>query len=302
MDNQKFTIIMPTRGITNLNSDNETYFSLVMKNYHRFLDVNSLHEMIIISPRSAMETLQSETTYCNLDTFPLRFIAEEDILPQKLHHTMGWFKQQLIKILMCQYIQTKIYLIVDDDLFLIKKMTLSDLIIIEDGQTYYKYSSEKCTDLGQKNYSSTEWWQGSAKLLQMEVNFPSPQCYHLMSVTPQIFVVTYVSDLITTLQNIYSESNDQWMEKFIEFKATEFSLYWIYLHINNLYYMYSDITNRPLWSNNPLYNILDQCTMEEAEVIIENGFQHSPDFFIVIQSYLKYPFECVKKIQDKFLG
>jgi hypothetical protein len=288
----KFTIVLPTRGLKN------QYLPLVFRTYEKYLDLDSIEEIIIISPQQ--ENLPDQKSSFLSDTYidkiPVRFLSDEEILfPRTVFpdiQAKGWYRQQIIKLLIYQHVKTPVYLIVDDDLFLTRSLSYNDLRVMIDGKIYWKYSSEKYSDLGKKNYSALTWWKGSAQLLEFDQSQLRDDD-HLLGVTPQIFVTEYVRNLISHLESLSPE----WIEKFIQLGATEYTTYWIYLHTQNLHHVYSD-KGTPLWTNDPQYNILDYCTVEAGKSIIANGFCKCPSYFMVIQSYLGYPAHEISELQQ----
>lgn len=284
----KFTLVLPTRGLTN------QYLPLVIKTYQKYLDPLSIEEILIIIPKSQLlgNNYEKFQSYVKDGKFKFTFITDEEILPANLQAT-GWYKQQLIKLLIYKYVKTTAYLIVDDDLFLTRPFAYNDLRVEIAGTKYWKYSSEKYCELSQKNYSSLKWWKGSSKLLNFDLQKLSRD-NHLMGVTPQIFVTEYVLDLIGYLEHMYSS----WITEFISSGSTEYTVYWIYLYTHNLHYMYSDQCIQ-LWTNNPSYNIVDHCNFDRAVTAIRAGFNETPDYFMVIQSYLGFPANEIAKLQEE---
>lgn len=276
-----FCIVLPTRGLYS-NKNNSNYFPLIMKQYDKFLDHTKVSKFIIITP-----DLLGMYEYLEPYSKKFNFLLLSDglFIDDKLFNHLnnkGWYKQQVIKMLSSIYVDTDLYLIVDDDLFLTKSLTYDDLF----SDNKIKFLSEQFEDFGKPNFSSLNWLIGSCKFHNYDIN--NLKNKKLMSVTPEIIVTKYMKDLVTE-----RKEGESWIQKFIETKATEYLTYWIYLIKINATDIYTDL--ECLWSNDPDYNILEYHA--DIEKCIKNGFsKDNKNHFMVIQSYLMVDYKRVENV------
>jgi hypothetical protein len=284
---KKYSLVLPTRGLEN------GYLKLIFKSYEKYLDLNSLHKIIIINPKKSQlfENLKDFVPEI-LISFCL-FVDDETFL--EISETISpWYKQQIIKLLVYRHVKTETYLVLDDDIFLIDHLCYDDLKLNDK----WKYSSEKYSDLDKKTFSALSWWNGSSNLLIFDLEDKlkdSSFSDHLINVTPQILITNVVENLIFYLINLYGEF---WIDNFVKSGATEFSCYWLYLNFTNQADKYTDECDN-LWTNDSKTNLLDYHSLQESKTIIENGFNHSLLHFMVIQSYLKFPSQIIETIQKE---
>lgn len=281
-DNNKYSIIMPI----STSGNGYTYFKeFGLKSYEKFLCTKMLEIFFLICPEKDIEDLQFIVKNSNI---PFKIINEDTLLHKSVQNVSGWFKQQIIKLTISYIITTDIYLIVDSDLFLTKQLTYEDLFF----NNKIKYNYEKWQNLNSSDFSqNSRWWDASSAIL----DFPMCNIINktmLMSVTPEIFIWSYVNTLIEYLHNKYGL---EWQKYIINNKFTEFTLYWLYLLKYNLTSLYSH-EGIPLWTHDRTRNILDYQTANVKN--IDNIFLDGTSFFSVIQGYLQIKTEIyIKQIQ-----
>ena len=312
---ERFTVIIPTRGL------NGKYLKLVIESYNKFLDPLSIYEIIIITPDDNVKEYVKK-----YNNFKFKVLKDEEVVPiiPLVAQGDGWIIQQYIKLMIAANIETDYYMIFDDDLFLVKPLKYEDLFHNVSGDLRLRYSSEPLKTLSTPTFSSKTWWEGSAKLLH--VRFPQDKSisdyldsiFHseqrkrddddkLMSVTPQVFVTEYVLKLLLELPI-------DWMTKFKEYGASEYSLYWLFLRNSRsepegrlsdvsrnsgLHEKYTDECTHWWYtdSNTSLLNPTDN--VDELTRIIYNGIHNNKGYFMVIQSWIGIDEGLIKMILDK---
>ncbi len=271
------TIVLPTRGLDG------KYFKLVMESYNKYLNIDC--EFIIITNDINVED------YIKKYKFKFRIIKDDELLDCSRFNTKDecWYKQQLLKLLISKKVETDLYMILDDDLFLTREITLKDIYVNDK----IRYSSEKYEELSTKNHSSLNWWNGSCKLLSIEMIKND----NLMSVTPQIFITNIVLELLIELKMMYGN----FINKFIEYGASEYSLYWLYILQTRNENKYS---NKDIhwWVPDENVNVLDYIyDVKELITKVCNGFKNNSSYFTVIQSYLNIDESLIEEIVKQLI-
>ena len=110
-----------------------------------------------------------------------------------------------------------------------------------------------------------------------------------MGVTPQLFITKIVSELVN-----YLGTN---LELFI-FRdvATEFQLYWQFLIKTGRTNLYTP-DNR-FFSVDESIHLISRCSHDNIIERIKNGYVTKKNFFVVIQSHLKYPYAILSNAID----
>jgi hypothetical protein len=284
MEIEKYTVIMPLK-INNLNSF-KIFTEISLPLYNKYLEINNLECFYIISPINDIETIRK---YTDLYTsIPFSFIDENTLLDKNVFDIEGWYKQQIIKLMVANVIQTKYYLVLDSDLYLNQLLRYEDLFY----NNKLKYSQQPWQTVNDKYYSTnSNWWISSCNIL----NYPVENLYdqkYLMGVTPQILITENVKNLINHLKELYCS---EWQKRICEMKFTEYTLYWIYLMKNNLTELYS-IDGKQLWKHDLDRNILYYHTEEEVITIVNRSINDKDTYFSVIQSYLPVNIDMIKNI------
>jgi hypothetical protein len=280
---QKYCIVLPLLIKNNF----EVFCNINMKLYSLFLNKDEVSKFIFLLKREHIDLLKDKLKQYD---FNFEFIAEEDIVSTD---RKGWYKQQVLKLAANDYVDTEYYLVLDDDLFLTKILNYSDF--------FYNYrviySHEGWPDNSSNYSTNTLWWQRSCRMLNFDLNEIINSKTN-MSVTPQFLKTEYVKGLILDIKN--TNNNLNWIEVFLNFEATEFASYWVYLLKNNKNNQYTTC-EKTLWEPNKKFNILEPSISESNfKNIIKNALSDNPNYFFVIQSYLNYPVEYYKDLVYNF--
>ena len=280
----KYSIIMPLK-INNLNSF-KIFTEISLPLYNKFLETDNLDQFYIICPK---DDIQNISKYTELyPSIPYKFIEENSLLNDSVQNIEGWYKQQIIKLTVALIVNTDYYLVVDSDMYINQSLKYKDLF----HNKKLKYSFEEWQTKNDKYYSTnSNWWESSCKIL----NYPVENIYndkYLMGVTPQILITEEVIKLLSFLKLKY---NNEWQKTIYDMKFTEYTLYWIYLLMNNKKELYT-IEGVALWKHDLDRNILYYHTDEEMRDIVNRSIKDNTTHFSVIQSYLPININMIKKV------
>ena len=283
----KFSIIMPLK-INDLNSF-KIFSEISLPLYGKFLNSNDIDYFYIICPLTDITTL---TKYTRLyPHIPFKFINENLLLNNNISDVEGWYKQQLIKLSISLILETEYYLVVDSDMYLNQPFGYEDLFY--DGKI--KYAFEPWQELNNQEYSTnSNWWKQSCDVLRFDVRHLRNKKF-LMGVTPQLLITDKVKELIDHLIYLYGR---EWQQTLCQMKFTEYTLYWIYLIIDENTNLYTT-KGYPLWIHDLERNILRHDTEENMKDIIKKS---KKSYFSVIQSYLQINIDPIKNVIYNEIG
>jgi hypothetical protein len=283
----KYCIVLPVFPKENFDIFCDLNFSL----YNSFLNKEEISKFIIVCKSDYVESIKDKTSNYDLNII---VISEESFLPESVINCRGWYKQQIIKISAARFVDTEYYLVLDDDLFLIKPLSYKDFF--NEGKVIYSY--EGWPDNSSTFSTNTVWWERSCELLQYDLN-DIKNSPHNMGVTPQLLKRDYVGDLVKTIKKIHNTK--EWELCFENFNATEFCSYWISLlkSGNNKYYT---TEGNKLWDPYKDINILEpSLNKDDFRNRIQKSLDEKRNHFFVIQSYLNYPIDFYKDLIYNFI-
>jgi hypothetical protein len=268
-----YTIVLPIRkeGI-------ESFFALNMPLYEKYLIGSEIKRFIFVTPSDSVDLLKS---YCSKLTFDSEVVADEMFIDQSLLSERGWYKQQLIKLLVSEIVDTDHYLLIDDDLFLTQPLNYSDMVV--EGKIVY--SNESWTDDGPNFATNSRWWTGSCNLLDYNVaNIVNSSTN--MGVTPQLMITSEVQGMISLLSSRYG---DIWKKKFIDCGATEYASYWVYLLKMEKSGFYTSNGKKMFVMNHARNILVPGLSPSQVELVVSQAFADKSEFFFVVQSWIGYP-------------
>lgn len=264
-----YSIVLPTRGT---GPAFDIFVELLLPRYVQYLNLKGLQQFIVITPGSMLEGVKAALRPYEL---PFFFYTDEEICGDM--GCDGWMKQQIIKLAVCSKIKTDYYLIIDDDLIITRPLSFSDFFD-EKGRIVYSYEAFPTTVQGFMN--NANWWAASCHLSGIPIQLLMGH-KTLMAVTPQVMITRIVHELL-------HKHGEQWKQKMVQFRATEFTMYWLYVMrtLRTKYYVASD----RLFGINYNINVFDP-NLTESQVIekIQRGLTIHAHTFIVAQSWLNYP-------------
>lgn len=266
----KYSIVLPTFPKNNF----DLLCRIVLPLYKKFLNWEDIYKFYLVTPARYAEELRAKT-----QNFKVEIIEEELLLNPSVINSRGWFKQQLLKLNISSILETEHYLVLDDDLFLIKPLGFKDFF----NEDLIIYSHEKWPDNGSTFGTNTKWWKSACDVLNYDIsNLQQADCN--MSVTPQVLKKEHSLSLIEELKKI----NKDWMYLFDQKEMTEFTSYWVHLLKNNIK-DYTPIGNK-LWELHLDINVIcPGLSAAGVRTLVDNALSEKRHFFFVIQSYLNYP-------------
>ena len=280
----KYTIVLPT----NLKNN----FDLLFENNTKFFHIEDIEEFIIVCNSNNVEIIQNKVKNINLN---FKVISEDLLLNESVRESRGWIKQQIIKLSSSSIVKTNEYLVLDDDLFLVKKLKYTDFF--NEGRIVY--SHEGWTDNSSNFSTNSRWWEGSCKMLRFDLNKIKENSFN-MGVTPQLFKTKLIKELIDDIKEVNQQ--EDWQKTFVDCEATEFCSYWIYLLKSENDKYYTPNGNK-IWDLDKEINILEPGISEEQfKQTIKNAYLFKRNHFFVIQSYLNYPIYYYKNIIESYMN
>ena len=203
--------------------------------------------------------------------FRFSIATDEDVLPRTgidpevLESVPGWFKQQLIKLIVTSQSASDVVLILDADVVASRRISNKDLR--SDSIPYHKGG------LGH----SRGWYEASARALGVEFGALEPDISTFaMGVTPEFLSTEIVVGLLAEMER-RSEGRG-WGAYLMDFRKgkmrhpTEFSLYWVWYASRTQ----SKIRHKPA----RLYKWVKEPSLVTADIF--NG--EAPWLFLVLQS------------------
>jgi hypothetical protein len=186
----------------------------------------------------------------------------------------------LLKFLIIKYIQTKLYLILDDDIISVKSFGYEDLFI----NKKIKFNAEY--DI----YTQPQVWECSRDLLRMNKKTNIYRLRNTLSVTPEILITSVVSDMMNYLLIKYENYENLFLEM-TRVSWTEYTLYWLYLRYIDKkgikFYYKSDMLSS--------YNLFSYD--EKYKEILKEALNKKTSYFVIIQSNVyEYNIRTLKSI------
>jgi hypothetical protein len=278
----KYTIVLPTNVKSN--------FDLLINNNFKFLNTDEIEEFMLVCNQENVDSLKKKTSHFNV-----KVMCENEFLNESVRTCKGWFKQQLIKLGASSVVKTEHYLVLDDDLFLVKRLNYNDFF--HEGKIIY--SHEGWPDNGSNYSTNTRWWENSCDMLKYDVNKIKDSKFN-MSVTPQLFKTMHVKSLIQDMQQLHHD--EDWQKIFMQHEATEFCSYWIHLLKSGSDKDYTPRGSK-IWDLDKEINIVEPHMSEQCfKQTINNAYLFKRNHFFVIQSYLNYPMHYYNNIIGSYMN
>lgn len=251
-------------------NDQTLLYSLGLSSYSQY--AHDLYKIYIITN----DTEDVSQTLPRFENLCISIVDESKFLVAELV-TKGWYKQQLLKLLLHDIVETPYYLIADSDMYLTQPLYYRDLV---DETGRLTMHTEPWQEINDCNYSINSTWVRQSCAF---MNYPLEQlCLEpLMSVTPQLFVREVVAQLVTELR-----TTEKWQQRLCDRGFTECCLYWIFLRQHGYHTLYTDKNDMALWRHDRTRNILDYDLTHGCEHI-QQSFTHPKTLFGVIQGYLR---------------
>jgi hypothetical protein len=269
---KKYSIVIPTRGSGDAY---KLFINYAIPLYKKNLIENNIFEFIIVCPEINKQTVIHDMSNSNFN-LNLKVYSDTEIINPNYCNNIGWCKQMIVKLGICKYIQTEHYFIIDDDMFLLKKLSFDDFFE-SSGKIYYSY--EAYSDNSNLFQNNIIWLEKSCSAIGGNLE-ELKKDKNIMGVTPQLFINKIVKELIHYL-------GDNWEQFLVRDIATEFQLYWQFLKKTNRTHLYNP-DNR-FFKMDDSVHLLHTSSYDEISKKIKKNYEQK-NFFIVLQSHLKVPY------------
>ena len=251
---EKFCIVMPIvkySYVLGENSKKQQTHEAHYNNYERFTRIglqtllkylvwDDVARFIVITPKTEMEDFREKlhialTSVGRLSLFgKFHIVAEEEIVSDVVRDIVSGGDpllvktrtQMLVKLLVAnRYVTTQQYLILDDDVVLLRSFGYNDLFANKE-RTHLKFTPDMVYH--------DRWWKGSCDVLQLDYGVASKRLHDMqkkrwvINVTPEVISTKYVRKLIKHLEGMYGSFVPQLLLT-MDGRWTEYTLYWLYL-------------------------------------------------------------------------
>lgn len=255
-------------------SDLDRFCLLLLPSFEKFWEDKDLLEFLIIVPPSDISSVKNRIKKIN--SFPINIVTEDELYPSLLCPSLkekpGWYKQQILKLMSANVVQTECFLTLDSDIILIKPVTYKDLF--PDNKPIFQ----------QENASvHWNWWLACKSVLKSNLSFEENTV--MMGVTPEIL---YKDICINLLKEVASRNSISDPAEFLlsitqSLQWTEHQLYWLYAMEKKLTH------ERYSWTDVILYEgvWINEDFGGSKLKAIKSIFYHSSALFLVLQSTLQ---------------
>lgn len=264
-------------------------FELSLSSLEKKFDLSIIKEYIIIIRKKEYKKIENSL----VSKIPIRVVYEESLINPKLIKLFPkkWYLQQALKIAVSKIITTKMYLVLDCDTILIKR--LNNKKLFPNDLPIFNLGSKK---------NHKRWWEGSLKTLkyrkkksQISINGEEMG----IGVTPCIVYTKIMLELIDYLEKIKGELGN-WVEYLLSINTprwTEYTMYYLYIEENYKVKDLYDLKTKYILANfeNSLWRIA------KLNKFISNvpNLQKQYGYFIVIQGTTRISTEKIKKILNR---
>lgn len=232
VDVQKTSIVLVLKPFSHQQGQKynniDRFLKIGMMTYARYLDVASIEEFFVVVPAEDVERVK-KLLHDQYPTYPWTVLNEMVLLHPSL--PTGWARQQTVKLVISMLVKTSTYLIIDDDTYLTKPFSAKDLCDPTNGKLV----------MNKTNIDFPFFFLWSTQVLKYDYDQVQDYPAH-MAITPEVFVVQVVRDLVKWLISEYG-TNKKWQLYLYQNKYTEYCLYWIWLikhkKAHELYAIYS---------------------------------------------------------------
>jgi len=274
---------LDTRKNTKYHDNIKRFFEISWKTHDKYLNKEDIDCIYFIIQNNEKDYFEFFLNKYIKDVKTV--IITDDMLISPIFNFTSHRKQMLLKFLIIKYIQTKLYLILDDDIICVKSFGYKDLFI----NNKIKFNAEN--DI----YTQPKIWECSRNLLKLEKKTNIYKLRNTLSVTPEILIKSVVNDMLNYLLNKYENYENLFLEM-TKVSWTEYTLYWLYLkYIDNKgikFYYKSDILSS--------YNLFSYN--ENFKEILQEAIKNKTAYFVIIQSNIyEYDIKTLKNVLHNYL-
>ena len=255
----KITFIAVVAGKDDINRFLELTLYSILKNFNNA----DIEEFLIITREQDMDYFQNElnkNNYNKDNNNQIKIINEKKVFNKKVYS--NYQLQIILKLYISYYVKTELYITLDSDMYLTKKISINDIIV--DNKPIVNFEKIKY---------HIDWHYSSKKILNIEFN-ENDDC---IGVTPSILYTNFVKQLLKE----YEKDILSFPKLF-----TEYSLYSLFIthkyniSLDKLYYR-KNLYNNCIW--NKLDNKFDITIYTNK---IKEQFNEKETIFSIIQSNL----------------
>jgi hypothetical protein len=231
----KLTFVLPLRGARDI----ETTRVNLLPSIDRFFEGGDIDQLLVVGRAEEFPDFDFSDVVSEPLAARIRILDESDLLPPErgLFPLSGYDRQQVLKLTVSRYVRTPLYCTLDADLYMVRQCGLLDW-----------WPGRKCIYNRDSMDIHPRWWRAAAKHLGYPLNFDRTQGF---GVTPALLYTDIVAHLVQ-----YLEKERKGVAHAIRHKATEYSLYWLYLLKNYpVDSLYSD--DGPKLLGNPIWKVSD---------------------------------------------
>jgi hypothetical protein len=214
------------------------FFEISWKTHDKNLKKKDIDCIYFIVPQNEKPYFQSQLSK-HIKNVKTMVITDDDLIPTTYNFS-SHRKQMLLKLLISKYIQTDLYLILDDDIISLKPFGYKDLFF----KNKVRYADEP--DINSQAYV----WECSRDLLKLEKTTNIYRLKNTMSITPEILIKPVVENMMKYLIKKHDNIHNLY-DIMTRVSWTEYTLYWLYLRYvdkrgTKYYYKPSKLTSENL--------------------------------------------------------
>eukprot|EP00299_Pterocystis_sp_00344_P008978 c3627_g1_i2.p1 GENE.c3627_g1_i2~~c3627_g1_i2.p1 ORF type:complete len:345 (+),score=58.47 c3627_g1_i2:251-1285(+) len=250
---------------------------------NKFFDYESVLEILIVTPDRNAQGV-AEVMLQLTPKFKMIHVLEDRELMQELATTPAthnnWVLQQVLKLLVANFVKSEFYLILDADVLCFKPTSFRDLII-EHRALCNMYNSHSIV-------TREDWWKGSETILDMNMTSPT-----YFGVTPAILSKTIAIGAQNRIKEIHS--NDDWAQALLgKPNFTEYCVYATYAIASDKFSKYHIPTRDGVYNHDLSVFWKNQFQSLDLAKLVRQG-AYVPGFFVVVQSNTGISAEAVKE-------
>ena len=297
LNTSQITCLIPIKLSTHnpLNDELQRWLEIGLRSYVKFLDPSIVHSFVIISPDAEIDAVKARVAkfveaHVPSCPFEFKYVKDSWLCPIMINGGHTWGYQQILKLEISRFIYTDLYMILDTDIYMVKPMSLSD-IVTTNGRLIMTTDPFKM---------HPEWFSMSKALITNDAIDPDGRGGFLpdervIQVTPQIMVTKAVSTLVSFLKirhGIY------YQRTMLEKGFTEYTLYWSWLKRRGEIEKYYDtecggntglkVNNGDMWDieidklrllGNPIWFYPLESGMDGLRERVRKQFEESQNYF-----------------------
>lgn len=278
---KKYTYFWSGEGIDNRKPTREhdnikRFFEISWKTHDKYMKKEDIDCIYFILPQDEKEYFESMANKY-IKNVNIKILVDDDLISQR-YNFKSHRKQMLLKLAIHQYINTDLYLILDEDIITLKEFGHSDL-----------YDSNKVKYTSDPNImNEVHVWESSRDLLKLKTKTNIYKLKDVIAITPQIMITAVVKQMMDYLLKQHGSEYNLY-EEMTKVSWTEYTLYWLYLR-------YVDQIGKKRYKDS---RIIGRClTSYESDYIeiIRNTIKEKEGYFMIIQSNVyEYNIKNLKK-------